>query len=150
MKPHKNVSQSSRDTLTVTQAAKVAGVSVSTIRRWIDDGFLTAARTPEGWRIVQHHHLMEALSRNSHARSAQPPTSRAEASHEAPTMRVLEEALERERQNVERERRINDELREQLKRFENEIFKLTAEMQALLSKDSPTGMLSRWVKSKIA
>jgi hypothetical protein len=55
----------------------------------------------------------------------------------------LADLLELHRESLVRERIEKD-------RLVTEISALTAEVKALLTRDSPTGALSRWVKSKIA
>ena len=39
-----------KDYLTTTSAARMAGVGVSSIKRWADDGKLRTVRTPGGHR----------------------------------------------------------------------------------------------------
>jgi hypothetical protein len=50
---------------------------------------------------------------------------------------------------LERERRLNDDFREQIKMLQKEIFTQNRELQQILSRESPTGAISRWVKSKL-
>jgi len=152
MKPSKKVSQGTADTLTVSQAAKASGKSVSTIRRWIDEGFLKATKTTEGWRLISHNELMVALSKLTHEtpsgeRHAK-PTPTISTLGGSSTVAVLEQALKREREAVEREQRLNDELRSQIRELDRERTQHLAEMRALLSKDAKAtdGVISRWLR----
>jgi excisionase family DNA binding protein len=55
-----------RALLTTSQAARHLGVSISTIRRWSDDGHLDGYRTPGGQRrftVEQLDGFLESLSR---------------------------------------------------------------------------------------
>lgn len=47
-----------RDTLTTAQAARLIGVSKSTVTRWIDGGELAAHRTPGGHRRIPREALL--------------------------------------------------------------------------------------------
>jgi DNA-binding transcriptional MerR regulator len=150
MKPDKRLSKEDNDTLTMSAAAKLSGKSVSTIRRWIDDGFLPAKKTQEGWRVVAHHDLMATLSRVPQDASREVKGSRPGATagypHESSLIAVIEASLKREQEALEHERRMSAELREQNKTLQSELLKLTREMQAMLSKDAG-GALSRWLRS---
>jgi molybdopterin-binding protein len=64
-------------TFTVGQAAELLGVSSDTVRRWVDDGQIPAARTPGGRRRVDG----AALARFSAARA-----------HSTPPLAVVESA----------------------------------------------------------
>ena len=43
--------------LTISQAAQELGVSLGTIRRWSDMGYLESYRTPGGQRRFSHDHI---------------------------------------------------------------------------------------------
>lgn len=142
----------------LAEAASLIARPENTIRDWIKKGFIRAKRDPKGRWWVEKDSLLLHASKTPTARATVKASSKARESVSAtavgstelstePTVRAYIDSLVA---TIEREREENRDLRERLRRFESEIFKLTAEMQALLSKDSPTGMLSRWVKSKIA
>jgi len=142
------------DRISLPEAARRANVSPTSVRRWIDAGKLKATKGREGSWNLSFEDLRTFLATVQPNRRATVAPPVAHPTHATPNSSLelegYREALLEARTALERERRNNDELREQLKRFESEIFKLTSEMQALLSRDSPTGVLSRWVKSKIA
>ena len=61
--------------LTVSEAARHLGVSLSTIRRWSDAGHLRGYRTPGGQRRFTQDQLddfMASLSRNPPSPSSRP------------------------------------------------------------------------------
>jgi len=63
--------------LTVSQAANELGVSVATVRRWSNAGFLKGYRTPGGQRRFTRQQIEEFLesleARPPGTTSAQPP-----------------------------------------------------------------------------
>jgi excisionase family DNA binding protein len=120
------------ETLTVSQAARQAGVSASSIRRWIDTGALRHSTSPEGWRLVVSQDLMAYLSRYG------PETHRVvrgASGREVPTLAATphSDALKIAMEALSRERQINDELRAQMRSLEQERNQHIAEMRALLS-----------------
>lgn len=136
--------------LSVGEAARTSGKASSTIRRWIADGSLKAIQNEEGWYLIAHEDLMATLSRlapPSHMSDSRTTRNHAtyttQAADGSPLVRSLQEAVAHERQ-------VNGEFRQQIRTLEGELVKLNAEVKALLSRDSPTGVLSRWVKSKIS
>ena len=65
---------SSRLGLSTSEAARHLGVSLSTVRRWSDSGFLVGYRTPGGQRrftIEQLDEFLASLSSSSERRSRQ-------------------------------------------------------------------------------
>lgn len=136
-------------TLTVALAAKHAGVSSSTIRRWMDSGNLTYSTTAEGWRTVRQDDLLAYLSRQgttphravTGATSRQVPTPSMAPHHETQS-----DALKIALTSLEHERRVNEELRTRIKDFEKERTQHLAEMRALLNGKNE-GLLSikRWL-----
>jgi excisionase family DNA binding protein len=62
---------SSRLGLSTSEAARHLGVSLSTVRRWSDSGFLVGYRTPGGQRrftIEQLDQFMESLASSTEPR----------------------------------------------------------------------------------
>jgi excisionase family DNA binding protein len=52
-----------RTTLSTLEAARILGVAVSSVSKWIDDGALPAGRTPGGHRRIERDDLVEFLRR---------------------------------------------------------------------------------------
>ncbi len=128
------------ESLSVSQAAKRAAVSPSTIRRWIDSGAVKHSTSPEGWRMVTAHDLIGYLAKQG------PETHRAVKGASArevpvPSMAPPSDALKIALEALSRERQINDELRAQVRSLEQERGQHIAEMRALLSGKSE-GLLS--------
>jgi len=143
------------EALTVANAARHAGVSASTIRRWMDGGDLEFRVTQQGHRMTSKEALMRYLSqhtqvpyrpvrggatRHSHDTLTRGGAVRHDASQaaESDALRIALEALAHERRMMENLRAQNQDLQGQLVKF-------AAEMQALLSKETD-GKLSRWFR----
>lgn len=129
--------------LKVSEAAKLAGASASTIRRWIQLNRLQATRNSVGDWEVERDALMGLL-----AQQPLPPTTQAPAHappNDSDALRLALAALEREKESLERERRIADDLRAELREARAEIRGLQAEMHALLT-GGLEAAVSRWVR----
>ena len=137
-------------TVTITEASILIERPEGTIRDWVKKELVAAKLDSKGRWLIERDSLLNRAATSAstkatkHPRSSStvPSTSAIEGSTQA-HIRTLEQALDREH-------RINDDMREQIKRLEGEIFQLSHEMQAILSRNSPNGSLSRWVKSKIS
>ena len=55
------MSTRSRQALSTTDAAKLLGVAVSSVSKWIDEGRLTAGKTPGGHRRIEQEDLVAFL-----------------------------------------------------------------------------------------
>lgn len=75
---------------TSSQAARYLGVSLATVRRWTDAGFLTGYRTPGGQRRFSREQLdgfIASLQRTDERRPQQSADERPEQSEKAQTAR---------------------------------------------------------------
>ena len=71
-KPHMNSETESRQLgLTTSQAARELGVSLSTVRRWSDLGYLRSYRTPGGQRRFSREQIDAFLASLEH--NSRPP-----------------------------------------------------------------------------
>jgi excisionase family DNA binding protein len=52
-----------RNTLSTSKAARLIGVAIGSVAKWIDDGQLTAGRTPGGHRRITRENLIAFLER---------------------------------------------------------------------------------------
>lgn len=74
--PHQDDSQL---VFTSSQAARYLGVSLATVRRWTDAGFLTGYRTPGGQRRFSREQLdgfVASLQRTDERRTQERPAER--------------------------------------------------------------------------
>lgn len=62
--------------LTVSQAAAELGVSVATVRRWSNAGYLKGYRTPGGQRRFTHEQIEEFVASLQPRQPAHPQSSR--------------------------------------------------------------------------
>lgn len=136
--------------LSLPEAARRAGVSPTSVRRWVASGSLKATKNKDGSWTIQEGELRAFMATTLAARGASGGgLQRSGAEGKAPVApsveatgvasnELLVEALRREKQ-------INDELRAQNKELQGEILKLSAEMLSLL-KGEGKGLLSRWIR----
>lgn len=128
--------------ITLSEAAKMAGVSVSTVRRWVSESRIKGLKTKDGvWRVSKESLLVMLSTQGASMESVRRVRGASAIQAEAPdstSVALLKEALERER-------RINDELRAVLIERDATIRALETEMRAILSKEN-SGLLSRWTR----
>ena len=128
--------------ITLSEASKMAGVSVSTVRRWALENRIQGSKTKDGvWRVSKESVLVMLSTQGVSMESVRSVHGASALHHEAPdsaSLVILKDALERER-------RVNDELRSVLNERESTIRTLEAEMRAILSKEN-NGLLSRWTR----
>lgn len=162
--------------VTMSEAAKLAGVTPQTIRRWVKD-IPGAERLPSGEYRIPRHELMVYLAQNKKAKpsgsvvvgaTAQPPAF-IEMEEQAQTGDAIElmrqllhnaqyqlqdktqafERLQREYAEYrEKSEQEKKELKAEVKDALAEVRKLEAEMRAHLSGSGLIGAVSRWIKSK--
>ena len=130
--------------ISASEASKLSGKSASTIRRWARTGFIEAKKNGKGQFEYDEDSLRSYLA-------TQPEHTQPITAHEEPDRLIdsLKDALRREQDALERERRLNDELRSEVKHHQRELLKLTYEMQAILKKESGN-KLSRWIKDVVS
>lgn len=142
--------------LTVAQAARMSGLSASTLKRRINAKQLPARYSPTGTWLIERADLLAFLAVHGPSMVAHVTAQRAGAtgttSHE-PSMVAhgpsvvdhLTGSLERERTLNNELQRVNESLRTQNKELQAELLKLNAEMVAIL-KGEGKNLLSRWFK----
>ncbi len=130
------------ETLKSTEAQRLFKVNGSTIRRWAAEGRIKAEKNSEGVWLINKNSLQAALATGTtkQARAAKKANIEKSSAHNS---LQSSPALER---ILDREQKINDELRLENKKLQGEILKLTHEMQALLKREDK-GLLSRWLRS---
>ena len=131
--------------LSMSSAARVAGVSISTVRRWVDSGLIEHTTNHQGWRVVTKASLMAYLSQQSHDDRRTVLGATVKASYKG-VMNNPNDSLSIALEALQRERNINDELRNQIRSLESELVKLTLEIKALLTGKTGTGLM-RWVQN---
>lgn len=142
--------------VSLPEAATMAGVSQSTIRRWLDGGHLKATKNARGEWEISHHalraYLATEVSRRppKKASGVSPTGGHQEGFTEAATeaLRMARERIADLEKSLERERKMADELRGENRALTAEIVKLSREMQALLSGPG-AGAISRWLRSAL-
>jgi DNA-binding transcriptional MerR regulator len=127
------------DILSLNEASKMSGKSLATVRRWAKESLIVADKNKSGhWQIPTHQfrvYLAQDVSLHEPSvdKQSEGESFKIEASQ------MLYEALHRER-------KINDDLRSQVKEKDSELLKLTYEMKSVLDGKSG-GLLSRWIRS---
>ena len=134
------------EVMSVREASKVAGCSLSTMRRWLSSGrIMGATKGEQGW-LVSHTNLKKFLTEQlpivGHLReqtSTRSPTQESNQVLAQQLIHKLESDLQFERNRAEK---LNDECL--LLRQENK--SLQEEIKALLKRDN-VGVLSRWIRT---
>jgi len=136
--------------LTMAAASKLVGKAESTVRAWVRSQQVTAWQDNAGWWRIDRNSLLSHAAAGATAKGANRGTDTRQGAQSdpspypqpTPSERILTEALERER-------RLNDDLRARLLGMENERTQHMAEMRAMLSRDGgggKEGVLSRWIR----
>ena len=134
--------------LSLSEAALQSGKSETSIRNWLKSNLIKGQRGSDGCWKIERTSLFAHLSGLPQKSERSAPKVRgygAESDQTSPQSEPLTLAY---REALERERRINDELRSQIKDLEKERTQHLAEMRALLSKDAKAtdGVISRWLR----
>ena len=135
--------------LTMAEASKLVDKAESTVRAWVRSQQVSAWQDAVGWWRIDRNSLLAHAAGVGAAKGGSRGLTVRKGAHtegsvtpqQTPTERVLAEGLERER-------RINDELRQQVRELEQERTQHMAEMRAMLSRDSggKEGVISRWIR----
>ena len=148
----KTISEPSTEATTVSlaEASRLLAKPENTIREWIKSSKLQAFRDVRGRWLIKRHDLMAfiATKASSEPRSGASSNgeSKARANVEASTVGSTERYVRSLENSLERERRLNDELRTKIQGLEQERTQHLAEMRAILSKDQRDGVVSRWFR----
>ena len=119
----------------LVEASKIAGCSVSAVRRWAQLGLIEGDKSDGKWEIKE-------VSLKAHLAAAGTPLkSRQEGNQSSKVLRSSdsEERLKLLNEALKREQDLNDELRRENKALQEEI-------KALL-KSQNKGVISRWVRT---
>ena len=144
-------------TVSLSEASRLLSKPENTIREWIKTEKLHAHRDSRGRWLIRRHDLMAYIATKSSTEgrpgATSNATSKARSHIEGSTEPTAEPSTTRYIRSLEdslnRERHINDELRQQLRQVEQERTQHMAEMRAMLSKDGSggkEGVLSRWIR----
>lgn len=134
--------------ITLSEASRMAGVSISTMRRWALENQVQSVKVKDGtWRISKEN-LLVVLSTQGTSMNASRTIRGASKSIEASDMKDSTEAsFLFMKEALDRERRVNDELRKTLNEREGTIRALEAEMRAILQRQTDTqSAVSRWFR----
>jgi len=142
--------------VSLSEASRLLSKPENTIREWIKTLKLPAQRDPRGRWIIRRSDLMAFIVTRSSTEGRPGATSKAApkvlSSSEGSTEVSVEPSAGRYVRSLEdsldRERRINDELRAKITTMEQERTQHMAEMRAMLSRDGggKEGVLSRWIR----
>ncbi len=127
------------EVLSLHEASKMSGKSLATVRRWARENLIEAEKNSSGHWEIPTRHFKAYLANGVNLHEASMDTKDEAQAVQNEASRMLHEALNRER-------KINDELREQIKEKDSALLKLTFEMKAMLE-DKPGGIISRWIRA---
>lgn len=127
------------EVLNLHEASKVSGKSLATVRRWARESLIEAKKNSSGHWEIPTRKFKAYLAHNVNLHEASMDTHSEVQAAQDEASRTLHEALHRER-------KINDELRAQVKEKDSALLKLTFEMKAMLE-NKPGGIISRWIRA---
>lgn len=143
-------------TVSLAEASRLLAKPENTIREWIKSSKLPAHRDSRGRWLIKRHDLMSIAVTRASVEPRPGATSKAtskghhhaEGSVEPSTEPSNNRYVRSLEATLEREQRINDELRSRVLVLEQERTQHMAEMRALLSRDGvgKEGVLSRWIR----
>jgi excisionase family DNA binding protein len=139
-------------TVSLAEASRLLAKPENTIREWIKSKKLQAFRDTRGRWLIKRHDLMAFVATKASSEPRSGASSKTRSHVEPSTVGSTEGSTERYvrclEDSLERERRINDELRAKIQGLEQERNQHMAEMRALLSKDlkDKSGTPSRWFR----
>lgn len=141
--------------VTIAEAAKMLGLSQTKIRGWLDEsGFAT--RNEQGWWQIDRVALLAKAAEESSQKGSLrvgAMTSQRVSSHNVGVSQSSQREVADERvrdllESLQRERRINDELRAQMHDLQAAQTQHLAELRALLENNGKEkGILSRWIRT---
>ena len=125
----------------IHEASKMSGKSKSTVKRWAKNQLIVSKKNNSGHWTFDPQSIKEYLAQ--HGTIA---THEATKNQPHPTDWVSMNHLRSVHDSLDRERKINDELREQNRKLQGEITQLTHEIKSILSKESKS-LISRWLRT---
>jgi excisionase family DNA binding protein len=133
--------------VSIAQAAQILGKSQATIRRWAAQKTIPALKSKDGTWSFNREELIAHMSANAQSMIESKTIRRSpNQDREHQVITVYERQIDALERTIDRERKINDELREQVRQSQGEILKLTHEIRSILSNENKA-TLSRWIKS---
>lgn len=141
--------------ISLSEASRILGLGVTTLRTWCQQGHVKAQKNSNAQWIMSIDDAKQFLTNNRSGASASNRISASnrsiQSNHGRPKnsdeqKEVVSEGHLRDlRNSLEHERLLSAELRKQNRDLESQLIKLTAEIHALLSKETQ-GTLSRWFR----
>ena len=132
-------------TVNLTVASKMAGKSTTTLRRWAKESLVKATKKDNGGWEFDTDSLKQHLAKSS----VRHITNKSVIKSEIAEQKGDSELICSLQVSLDRERKINDDLRQENSKLQSELLKLTYEMQAILKKESGN-KLSRWIKDVVS
>ena len=116
----------------LSEAAKLVNKNPATIRRLCNDGKIPSSKNSQGRHVIERNDLLAyyAISARTETNATDKKSDR-EAD-------LLRDQIASMKETIDREREENRELRQQILRLESELFKITAELQTFLSRETGT------------
>ena len=142
----------------VADAAKLVGKAQVTIRRLVETKALKSKRDENGRHLINRMELVAYYAAKSANRAGNDVRAGATSNHANSNILIASELAKVQAENsglaskiamleesLLRERRLNDELRAQNRDIQSELVKVSAEIRAVLTKETQN-KLSRWFR----
>ena len=130
------------DPIPLSEAARLVEKTPGALRRLVNEGKIQANKDHKGRHLVRREEVIAHYA-DTHRSGAS--TDRHEDRSEDPLIQSLRDQVAILRAALDRDRIEKDELRGQNRELQSQLMKFTAEMQAILSKET-NGLLSRWFR----